>query len=345
MPESYMKKILPLISILFVYHLQAQNLSSSNLKRLQDIEASIQGYSDSLIRANEMVDRFRADSFFIRGLIQALQVPYSFEYNFDSIKTVSKLYAPDNSFKIFTWSVMKDFTYYRQRGAIQMKTADGSLKLFPLFDFSDFTKAPGDSIRDAKHWIGAVYYKIVLKTFNNKNYYTLLGLDENNERTNKKWIEILTFDASGNPQFGGRMFSYPADNMKPSQPTYRFCIEYKKDGGVRMNYDPKYDEIIFDHLTSESNDPTNKATLIPYGDFEGFKWINGKWTFVSNPFANVIFDEKQKSLPAPLLDEKGNHNEKKLLEQSKKNAKIVADSSLRVNNKTQRTKPGDPADN
>jgi hypothetical protein len=38
--------------------------------------------------------------------------------------------------------------------------------------------------------------------------------------------------------------------------------------------------IIFAHLTSESADPKEKYTLVPYGSFEGFRWINGKWMHV-----------------------------------------------------------------
>ena len=299
----------------------SQNISANNLRQLQEIEISIKGAADSIVNANEWLDRFYADSVFIRGFVKALKVPYSIYYPFDSIKTISKLLAPDSSFRIYTWQVMKDYEYYRQRGAIQMNTADGSLKLFPLFDASDFTTAPNDSVRDAKHWIGAIYYKIILKTFNNKKYYTLIGSDENNATTNKKWIDILTFDDNGNPQFGGKLFVYNNDEIKPKQPVYRFSLEYKRDGGVRLNYDARYDAIIFNRLTSDGNDPKNKATLIPEGDFEGFRWINGKWTYLSNPFANVIFDDKQSTFPKPLLNDKGLRNEKQLEEQSQKNQK------------------------
>lgn len=339
-----MKQFIILSSLFLIFTIsKAQHISAPNIQKLEQVENGIRPFADNMIFAEEWIDRFRADSFFIRGFVQALKTPNSFYYNFDSIKTISKLYAPDSSFKIFTWQVMKDFSYYRQRGTIQMRTDDGSLKLFPLFDFSEFTKAPNDSVRDTKHWIGAIYYKIILKTFNNKNYYTLLGSDDNNERSNKKWIDILTFDENGIPQFGARCFTYPAnDDTKPKPPVYRFCLEYKKDGGARMNYDPRYDAIIFDHLTSENEDPKNKASLVPFGDFEGFRWIDGGWKFISNPFANVIFSDQQSNFPSPLIDDKGNKNEKKLIEQSKKNQqKAAADDPNKINDKKKPYKPGE----
>lgn len=316
----HMKKIILFFLCCYISNVQAQNIPSASLNEIKKLERNIQPLGDSMVFADNWLGRFKADSAFTRGLVQALKQPYSFYYNFDSLKTISKLFAPDSSFKIFTWQVSKDLSYYRQKGAIQMNTPDGSLKLFPLFDYSEFTKNPVDSIRDAGHWIGAMYYKIILKTFNNKKYYTLLGLDENNARSNKKWIEVLTFTDKGDPQFGGRFFNYPSnDPTKPPQPAFRFCLEFKKDAGVRMNYDPKYDEIIFDHLISESTDETAKHTLVQYGDYEGFKWINGIWVWTKTPFATTVADEKPNSFPSLILDDKGNRSEKKLEEASKKN--------------------------
>ncbi|MBX2931104.1 MAG: hypothetical protein KF781_04030 [Chitinophagaceae bacterium] len=265
----------------------AQHLTNQHKSQLFTIENDIRPYAEKMIMEEDVVDRYRADSFFTKGLVKALKIPYSFYYNFDSINTISKLYAPDSSFKIFTWQLEKDYSSVRQKGAIQINTADGSLKLFPLFDASDDTENPVDSIRTAQRWIGALYYKIILTTYNNKKYYTLIGLDENNEKSNKKWIDVLTFDKSGNPLFGGRYFQYPNDEIKPQQPAYRFCIEYKKDARARVTYDEEMGIIVFDHLISEDNNPSQRQTLIPDGDFEGFRWVDAHWVYV-----NSLFDYK-----------------------------------------------------
>lgn len=279
----------------------AQKINSSNLKQLKNIEDSLKIASDSIINSNDWVQRFKSDGELIKGLVAALKKPYSFNYHFDSVR-ISKLYAPDSSFRIFTWQVTKDLTFYRQRGAIQMKTNDGSLKLFPLFDVSDFTNNPNDSIRDINRWIGAIYYQIILKTHNEKKYYTLLGRDDNNERTNKKWIDILTFDEAGKPQFGRNCFIYPNDGIKPPQPCYRFCLEFRKNAGVTLRYDEKLDEILMDHLISENNDVETKSSLIPYGDYEGFRWQNGKWYYTAQPYDAVEIDDKPKTFPLPFLE-------------------------------------------
>jgi hypothetical protein len=278
-----MNKIIILFICSFCFlQIHAQLKKDPNLLKIAKIESGIKDFSIAILNATEMVDRFRADSLFTRGLVQALKVPNSFYFPFDSLITISKMYAPDSSFRIFTWQVMKDFSAYHQKGAIQMRTKDGSLKMFPLFDNSDYTEFPVDSVRDANNWIGAVYYNIVLKTFRGKNYYTLLGYDENNAKTTKKWMEVLTFDELGKPVFGGRYFDYPPDNIKPPQPAYRFCLEFKKQASAKINYDPDIDRIIFAHLVSENGEEKEKQSLIPYGSYEGFQWINGKWVHEKN---------------------------------------------------------------
>lgn len=269
-----------IFSSLLVLTLHAQKKTPASVQLLTQLEENIRSYASDIVNAPEASDRAIADSIFTKALVQALKVPYSFSYPFDSLKTISRLYAPDSSFRIITWQIMKDFTYYRQKGAIQYHTQDGSLKLIPLYDNSAFTDNPVDSVRSNQQWIGAVYYNIVQKTYNNKNYYTLIGYDENDARSTKKWIEVLTFDDNNKPVFGGRYFNYPNDETKPPQPAYRFCMEFKKEANAKLNYDPELDMITFAHLVSESGENSAKHTLIPYGSFEGFKWAYGRWNHV-----------------------------------------------------------------
>jgi hypothetical protein len=282
--------------------LKAQPYTES-LASLKQQEDSLSYYAKAMIFDPFTENRFHYDSIFIRKLVQSLKTPYSFEYPFDSVITVSRLYAPDSSFRIFTWQLQRDESYYLQEGAIQIKTKDGSLKLFPLFDVSDYASVPTDSVRTSKNWIGAIYYKIVLKEFKGKKYYTLFGYDDNDFSSTRKWLEVLTFDATGNPVFGGNYFTYNDDELKPPQPVTRFLFEYKKDARARLVYDPDLDMIVFDHLISESNEPQKKFTLVPDGDYEGFKWQNGKWVHVDKIF-NQALKDGEAPRPVPLFDEK-----------------------------------------
>jgi hypothetical protein len=292
------------IVLLFISASAKAQMSAEEFSAIQAREDSLSYYAKAMILDSIAENRFLYDSIFIRKLVQSLKTPNSFEYPFDSVITVSKLYAPDSSFRIFTWQVQRDESYYHQEGAIQMRTKDGSLKLFPLFDASDYTSVPADSVRSTKSWIGAIYYNIVIKGFKGKKYYTLFGYDDNDFGSTRKWLEVLTFDAAGNPVFGGNYFNYKDDELKAPQPVSRFLFEYKKDGRARLVYDPELDMIVFDHLISESNEPQKKFTLIPDGDYEGFKWQNGKWVHVDKIF-NQSLKDGEAPRPEPLYDKEG----------------------------------------
>lgn len=320
-----MKTGLAIILALFFFHTgYAQLISATDRKKLRAKEDTLQWYARYLVTDSLTEDRMISDSIFTRTLVRALQIKNSFYYPFDSVKGISKLYAPDSTFRIFSWGLEFDDFYSRQRGAIQLKTKDGSLKLIPLRDVSEFTDKAADSIRTRSNWIGAIYYNIIKTQDKGKNYYTLFGIDYNNVRSSKKWIEVLTFNEKNEAIFGGRFFSFAKDSVpKPDQ--YRFSVEYKKDARVLVNYIDELQMILVDHLISETNEPENPWTFVPDGDNEAFKWENGKWVHVDKAFDYKVdmrgVDPYLGKPPVeePILDNKGNRNEKKLQEKSDKN--------------------------
>jgi hypothetical protein len=301
-------------------NIAAQSLPKATAQELTKKEDSLKKFSDSIVNAVEATTRFRADSQFVRSLVRSLKLPYSFYYPFDSLESISHLYAPDSSFRIFTWQFKKDEYIYLQEGAIQMKTADGSLKLFPLFDASMFSERPMDSVRNRRNWIGAIYYRIIQKTWQGHNYYTLLGFDDFSESSNKKWMEVLTFSPEGEPRFGGPFFSFMEDSIRrPTQ--YRFNIEYKKEASTRFNYDPEMDMVVYDHLVPEGDQPKKKDTYVPDGDFEAFQWRDGKWIHVQKQLFNFKLKDGQFPQEAKILDDQGKANEGQLQQQSEQNKK------------------------
>ena len=303
---------------------RAQRLSKAAEEEFAKREDSLKGYAYRIVNDSAATTRFRADSQFIRSLVRSLKLPNSFYYPFDSLQPISRLYAPDSSFRIFTWQFKKDEYLYLQEGAIQMNTPDGSLKLFPLFDASMFTDRPVDSVRTRKNWIGAIYYRIIKKTWQGKNYYTLLGFDDFSELSNKKWMEVLTFGADGEPRFGGPFFSFMEDSVRrPTQ--YRFNIEYKKEAGTHFNFDPQMDMVVYDHLVPEGDEPKKKETYVPDGDFEAFQWKDGKWIHVQRQLFNYKLKDGQFPQEAKILDDQGKANEAQLQQQSEQNKQKAKD--------------------
>jgi hypothetical protein len=318
----------------------AQPFNKPTLQLLHQKEDTLKRYADKLVNANSAAIRFQSDSSFTKMLVQALKTPNSFYYRFDSLSTISKLYAPDSSFRIFTWQMVVNENLTRQHGAIQMKTADGSLKLFPLIDKSDVTISLADTTADNKGWIGAVYYKIVATSYMNQPYYTLLGFDENNIRSNRKIIEVLHFE-NGQPIFGGSYISFAEDADKKPVAS-RHILEYQKDAGARLVYDEDLQMIIAEHLYSPSNEPQKKWTLIPDGDYEGFKWLQGKWIHVEKVF-NQVTAEGSEPMPSPVKDASGNTYESRLKDNlpTEKSDEITTESvpAPKKNNPVKNTKP------
>jgi hypothetical protein len=317
MPMNQLKRFL-LFSLAMLFMTQfsyAQLWSALEKKELAKKEDSLKGLSKQIVFGSNPAISLRADSNFVRTFVRALKTRNSFYYPFDSV-AISKLYAPDSSFRIFTWQWQKDEYVYLQRGAIQMRTADGSLKLFPLHDASMFTGKPEDSARTNNNWIGAIYYKIIQKQYNGKQYYTLLGFDDYSIASNKKWMDVLSFQ-NGVPVFGGPFFSFKNDTTKkPIQS--RFSIEYKKEAKTFFNYDEENDMVVFDHLISETEEPSKKETLVPDGDYEGFKWMNGQWVHVDKVF-NFKLKDGEFPIDEKLLDDAGNPDDDKLQKASEKN--------------------------
>ncbi len=266
----------------------AAQSSKPDLAALETREDSLKLHAFNLVNAADASARFEADSVFTKMLVRALLQPWSFQYPFDSLQTISRLYAPDSSFRIFTWQVMKDESTFRRKGAIQVNTADGSLQLFPLIDKTHILEDINVGVYDNENWVGAIYYRIIEKSYRGKKYYTLLGYDEHSFRSTKKRVEVLTFDDNGKPVFGGRYFvfeKYPNRNA-----TTRFDIEYKKFSNGSIRFDEELDMIIFDHLISENNQPDKKFTYIPDGDYEGFRWKNGRWVHIDKVFTFKLED-------------------------------------------------------
>ena len=304
----------------------SQIITAADKRKLREKEDSLSDYAYYMITDTTTESRMVSDSIFTRTLVRALSIKNSFYYPFDSVLGISKIYAPDTSFRIFTWTLEFDDYYSRQKGAIQLRTADGSLKLIPLRDNSEFTTKPEDSVRTKDTWIGAVYYNIIKTQYKGKNYYTLFGYDNNSVMSSKKWVEVLSFNEKKEPVFGGPFFSFEKDSIKKAS-QYRYSMEFKKDARVLANYIDDLGMILVDQLVSETDEPDKLWTLVPNGENEGFKWENGKWVHIEKVFDYKI-DMKgvdpmlgKPPLENPLYDNKGKMNEKKLQEQTDKNKK------------------------
>ncbi|HUX85305.1 MAG TPA: hypothetical protein VMV20_08715 [Chitinophagaceae bacterium] len=269
--------------------LAGQTLSPGQRQNLQLHQDSLSVLAYQMINAPDEGGRVAACNAFVPGLIRALLIPGSFSFPFDSLKQISCLYPEDSSFRIFTWQLswtQGDDVYF---GAIQMRTRDGSLKLFPLLDYSQLTTHFQDTVTSNLRWMGALYYNVVETSYRGKKYYTLFGFNDNTPLSDRKILEPLTFQ-QGKPVFGAPLFHMGSGDEN------RFILQYKTDGNARLNYDPSLHQIVYDHLTSLTGEPQKKFTLVPDGTYEAFRWEYGRWQHISQAFGPA----KRVSVPRPL---------------------------------------------
>lgn len=265
--------------------------SPDNQAKLKIYEDSLKTLGSDLINNENDLERKNANYRFIKTFVNALKTPGSYRYKFDSVKTVSLIYSPDNQFRIFTWNVMNEDGSFRYYGTIQLNT-NGALKMFPLTDFTPFIKNPEDSTFNAQKWLGAQYYKII-KTGTENPYYVLLGWKGNTVKTTKKVIEVLSFKNNA-PIFGLPVFDENAKTRK------RIVFEYSRQASMLLRFVPDKQLIVFDHLAPR--DPKVKTDFSFYGPdltYDGYQLKNGRWKLVQNLDMRNIPEERDATYVDP----------------------------------------------
>jgi hypothetical protein len=268
-------------------------ISAKNLQVLNHYQDSLRILNDSMLDAKDEMMRQSSCYHFIPMMVKALKVEGSFYFPFDSLQRISILTSEDQSFRILNWVLPFADTTYRYYGTIQMSDPK-QLKLFPLFDNSPFILNPADTVMGNDRWFGALYYKMMeVKSSSGKSYYMLFGWDGNNSQSNKKLLEVLSFNTKKQPVLGATLFDFGKYDARNK--IKRFILEYKETAKVSLRYDEEVQMIVFDHLQPESPATIDDyTTYVPDGSYEGFKWENGKWHYVEN-----VFTSTQKDVPYP----------------------------------------------
>jgi hypothetical protein len=241
---------------------------------------------DSLVNFTTEMNNTNNDSikYFFANKISAvfqnvLAKEKSFDYPFDSLKKISVLKAPDNMFKIITWNIAKnngdnDFIGFLQ--VFNKKTK--KYMLYKLYNKTNELQSPEKQTIDNNRWIGCIYYNIILKSYKGNNYYTLIGWDGNNSLSNKKIIDVITFNSSGKPIWGAPIFQ---SRFNPKVLTNRVIFEYAKNAVMKLNYDEKLQKIIFDHLSPlESYLEGQYQFYGPDLSYDAYFFKNGIWKYL-----------------------------------------------------------------
>jgi hypothetical protein len=321
-----MKKLILIILIFYSFtgFSQSGKEKADNVLKEADLVATCKNLYSSkgeiqLKYNKELIQKFES----------ILNDPNSFEnYEFDSLKKdLSILRSPDNQFRIIHWHIEKSDGTYEYFGFIQSKhseikkaslfhkTHTETIQLYPLTDKSAEIKNPENAVTDNKKWFGMRYYKIIHNKTKSKDYYTLLGWDGNDKFSQKKIIDVLTFDNAGVPHFGADIFSFQKKYPK------RIIFEYSSTCSMSLKYNSKKDSIVFGHLSPI--EPQLEGQYQYYCSdmsFDGFGFKKGKWNYGSDLNAVNEKDDKDKFYGNPgdisISNDKSNNYQNVLNENS-----------------------------
>lgn len=276
--------------------------SPSDKNRLKLMEDSLKRFSIQFLNDSSVSARQKANYSFIPTLKRALLVPGSFGYRFDSLESVSILYPPDSSFRIFTWQAGVLNNRVRYYGIIQARSKQ--LKAWPLFDHSDTMEFKPQRTMPPQDWYGALYYHLTEHIVQGKKIYTLFGYEIFEPLSRRKLLEVLYFNEKGEPRFGYPLFVYKNDSstLRPFDTLSRVFIDYYYKAAVTLNHEPELNMILFDHL-APLNDKAKDAYFqyVPDGTVEGFIWKDEAWRHVNKLQTININENDNPPIPSPVF--------------------------------------------
>ena len=283
--KSYLYFIFLLISTFssFGQQVKVSQSDSTYIDSIRNYEYQLEGLSYNIINGSDKVERITSCYYFIETLKTALQIPNSFDYDFDLLKTVSSITSEDDKFRVFTWNLLLDSGKYLYFGAIQMNNPD-SLELYGLYDSSDYNRNVIYGQFDNRHWMGGLIYQIHHYRWKKKDYYITFGWDGQDAKTNRKVIDVLWFDDEGKPNFGEEIFDFDGDLQS------RIIFDFNDRAAMLCRYDDHEEAIVFANLVPIN--PLMKGVYqnyVPDGTYDYLRFEKGVWRRYK-----MVFDDRRK---------------------------------------------------
>lgn len=271
-------------NILFVLLIISNNISAQKVSKelISEYEDTLKVMAHIIMNGENENIKIKANNNFKITLKEVLQYERSFNYPFDSLKTISIKKSSDNNLRIFTWILKKDNGSYEYFGFIHYKNRSKKrYEVFSLNDNSENIRRPENEQLDNDNWYGALYYDIIYIKKKGRKYYTLLGWDGNNDVSTKKIIDVMYISGKSKIKFGASIFKSGKNTTK------RFIIEYNATSTISVNYNKEDKKILFDNLIPMRKDLQGLYEYyVPDGTYNALEYKNGKWILKDNVTAN-----------------------------------------------------------
>ena len=278
--------------------LRAQGLSDDDREAMAAGEERMSVLAEQVYTDSSQARRFEATRDLIRELVHTLDRPQSFEYAFN-VPGLSIQYAPDTTFRIFTWELHVDGDQYRHYGAIQRNTED--LTLVPLVDRGDeWLENPENMLAGADNWLGYAVYDIVPgATHRGQPYYFVLGYDSYSTYRRRKILDVLHFDPNGKPQFGLPVFATYTDSGLLLTDRARIILEYAAEATVALREDQELGGILYENLIMMPGNNGEGPVQVPDGSYHLLRMNDrGNWVEEEQIFTHK-YEEAPREVPKP----------------------------------------------
>jgi len=294
--------LLSIVSVLYISILNAQPSSRKIDTPIQYNEDTLQLLLLQTITEPHDFQRLGANHSFKELLIEALNKPGAFQYPFDSLKYISKIYSPDKRFRFFSWYVELTDGVFENFGILHVyNQRRKQYEVKVMQDMKKQTKEPEYQTLKAENWYGAVYYAIIHQNYSGRDTYTLLGYDGNNKLSSRKLIEVMRLSAQGEPTFGYTVFRFDKNKHK------RIIFEYSSRVSMSLKFEKQFAEqgkkrkemIVFDRLAPmhESLKGQYMFYMPETNVFDGFLFEDGRWQFIKDVDAR---NPRQRNKPKPI---------------------------------------------
>lgn len=236
-----------------------------------DGKAEAIAQAKALAAANGDLAREAASAKLKTALRHLLEQPDGLSMDLDELP-LSRVDAPDGSFRLITWNIPLTDGSHRYEGLLLARQR----KLTTLYELRDQTTSitnPELAELGPERWLGALYYQVVPVRKGGRTWYTLLGWKGHSATETRKVIDVLSF-RSGKPRFGAPLFG--RGKLKEQRKLFAYAFNVS----MMLRHEAEQQRIVLDHLAPMRADLQGKGALMgPDMSFDAFVWDKGQWRY------------------------------------------------------------------
>lgn len=222
------------------------------------------------VKNDSAINKLNAE--FKELLGNALEEENAFDYPFNSLRSIGKIYSQDKLVRVFSWNVQyEDQTNDYFSFIMKKDERRDRVHVVELKRQKQPLQALTRETLDHENWYGALYYEIVDVDKGNRTYYTLIGYDANNKRSTIKLLDVMYFTGKY-PKFGHPLFE--TENGYQN----RVIFEHSAKATMSLKFDDNRGKIVFDHLSPETpNLKEFKEYYVPDMSYDAYTFEKNKW--------------------------------------------------------------------